>query len=847
MKHGRSTRSLLATVALMSTVVVGGAVGSGSPLAGAAQTAIGSGLSYAQGVAVDAKGNVFVADTQNGQVDEITPQGVQTTIASGLISPSSVAVDSTGHVYVSDISPAYSGQIQEITPNDSGVYGTPSTVAVSGLYWSVNLAVDASGNLFTADQGTGQIAEYPSTGPGTIGAMITVATTPGGGPSGVTADAAGNLYVTDQWNTQIDQYPSNGSGGFNAPVTVFSVHDAPGWPPPYQFYGLAIDASGNLYVADQQNGQVDELTSNGAGGFNAPVPIGSGQSLVGAVAVDSSGGVYASFGAGISKFTQSLPDVPSGVAAVASNHGASVSWSPMTSYPTLMHFTVTDGQGHTCTTTTTSCAWTGLTNGSVLNFTVVATNSLGDSPPSASVAVTPAPQPPLAASILTTTITGNGSVNVSWNASTEDSTLPITYTVSSTPGSSSCRTAKTSCTVTGLSSGTTYVLNLVATNSSGSSPLTASGPVTPPTQTTIGSGLQNPSGVAIDAAGNVYVSGGSVQKITPAGVQTTTNLPGNSGNLAVDVAGNVYSASVWSGTITKMTPAGVTKLVANLQWPNQPCGIAVDAKGNVFMANCGSDEIDKIAPDGAGGFSALTVLASGLPGPSGLAIDGVGNLYVTCDGPAQVLKITPAGVQTTVGSGFQYPRGVAVDSVGNVYVADLGTGQVVEVTPSGGQPNVSPGVGYPTSVAVDNAGNLFVTDGGSGLLFKFGFRINSSLPAATHGVSYAPVALSVAGVTPSSPGYTTKVQWAVASCGGDDRSEGSGQRGVGSCSRDKSQIPEGMTLSPSGVLSGTPSKRLVPGTYYVNVQVTQFVVTRGDREPSWSAWTISASLPILIK
>ena len=56
-----------------------------------------------------------------------------------------------------------------------------------------------------------------------------------------------------------------------------------------------------------------------------------------------------------------------------------------------------------------------------------------------------------------------------------------------------------------------------------------------------------------------------------------------------------------------------------------------------------------------------------------------------------------------------------------------------------------------------------------------------------------------------------------------------------------------MTLSPSGVLSGTPSKRLVPGTYYVNVQVTQFVVTRGDREPSWSAWTISASLPILIK
>src|ERR1017187_2048500 len=254
-----------------------------------------------------------------------------------------------------------------------------------------------------------------------------------------------------------------------------------------------------------------------------------------------------------------------------------------------------------------------------------------------------------------------------------------------------------------------------------------------------GARFYGPTGVAVDSAGNVYVAdagNNEIRKVTPAGVVTT--LAGNtvsSGSadgtgsaarfyqptgVAVDSAGNVYVADARNNTVRKVTSAGVvTTLVGSAGSSGsvdgtgsaarfyQPTGVAVDSAGNVYVADAGNNTIRKVMPAGVvttlagsagwdGGADGTSSVAR-FYGPAGVAVDSAGNVYVADRENNTIRKVAPAGVVTTLagsawagsadGTGaaaqFYLPYGVAVDSAENIYVADTYNHTIRKVTAAG--------------------------------------------------------------------------------------------------------------------------------------------------------------------
>ena len=226
-------------------------------------------------------------------------------------------------------------------------------------------------------------------------------------------------------------------------------------------------------------------------------------------------------------------------------------------------------------------------------------------------------------------------------------------------------------------------------------------------QTSVGREFISPEGVAVDAAGNVYVTDIGLQevfKITPSGTQTTVGtgleVPED---VAVDGAGNVYITDSQADAVFKVTPGGVQTTVGN-GW-DYPSGIAVDGAGNVYVSDPFIDGVFKVTPGGK-----RTAIGSGYNTPAGVAVDAAFNVYVADTYNAAVFKITPGGAQTTVGTALNSPAAVAVDAAGDVYITDAGTDTVYEVTPGGNQTTVSTGLDVPNGVTLDGPGNLYVAD-----------------------------------------------------------------------------------------------------------------------------------------
>jgi subtilisin-like proprotein convertase family protein len=217
--------------------------------------------------------------------------------------------------------------------------------------------------------------------------------------------------------------------------------------------------------------------------------------------------------------------------------------------------------------------------------------------------------------------------------------------------------------------------------------------------TVFASGLNQPSAVAVDANGNVFVSdqfANTIERYTPGGAHSTfvsagLNVPVA---LAFDSAGNLLVANFASGfgdgTLVRYSPAGVPTVVAtNL---NGPDGLAVDPGDTIYVAEYSADDVLKITP--ANVITTFTSFAGG-SGPWGMALDPRTNLFVALNSTPNVVKVTPAGASSVFAAPFTAPYGLAFDLNTNLYVTDSSQ-TIFKVGPAGGAPSLFSAVGATT-------------------------------------------------------------------------------------------------------------------------------------------------------
>lgn len=683
--------------------------------------AVSASLAAQQGIAVDAQGNLYIADTSNHRVRKVDTHGIITTVAGNgsqgfsgdggpataaqLSAPWSVAVDASGVLYIADSGNnrirkvAVNGTISTFAGNAQGAFSGDGPALTSSLKTPRGVYLDGTGTLFIADTGNNRIRKI-----GADGMLVTIAGNGQGGfagdgglalqaqltnPWAITSDAAGNLYISDIADYRVRKITTDGkittiagNGGIG-----FSGDGGPATQAQITPISVAVSPGGTVYVADQTNGRLRAVVN---------------------------GTINTIAGLGLSRYQGD-----GGIATAAVlNNPANVALDPQG------NFYLTDMENDAIRLVRT--------NGIISTF--AGTGSPGE--------------------------TGNGGAATSatlyapWGLGL-DTNGNVYFTEAYTNYVRKVDTGGTITKIAGVGSG----------GSAGNNGPAAQAQV------------NGPRSVAADTAGNIYIAedgSSTLRKILPNGTITTiagTGKPGYSGDevaavssqlnfpasVTTDGAGNIYIADFDNHRIRKITTDGKIHTIAGngnagdagdgglatAAQLNFPLSVALDSKGNLYIGEHAGRRVRKVTPAGvistvAGngtlGFSGDGGLATNasMSQPYGLAVDNAGNLFIADilnNRIREVLANAPAYAVNTVTLNFTATAGAANPAPLTVTMTSSVAGLPYSATTVGSWLSVTPSTGsVPSALSVNVDAATLIAGNYAGTIT---LAVPGAVPAAT--------------------------------------------------------------------------------------------------------------------
>jgi sugar lactone lactonase YvrE len=538
------------------------------------------------------------------------------------------------------------------------------------------------------------------------------------GPSGIAVDGSGNVFVAEHYNSTVTEIVAvNGSIPASNP-TILSLGG--GF---YEPTGVAVDGSGNVFVSDWHS-NVKEIPASciaGANNASCVLTLGGGFSYPDGAAADGSGNVFVA-----DTGSSAVKEIPASCIAEANNALCVLMLGGGFSGPTGV---VVDGSGNVYVADSGNNEVKEIPASCIAganNASCVLTLGSGFSFPYG-VAVDSSDNVYVSEElyeVVKEIATAGGNFGTVSLGSSLGLAAPFTFDSSGKLGGVNVlpneKGANPGLDFTRVPAGVTdCVTNQTYIGGDTCNVGVLFSPQHP--------GLRTGAVQLLDSGGNVIATArlkgigqGPQVVFSPSTISTLGSFHDPWG-VTVDGSGNVYVADLGNNLVKEMpagcaSPACVTTLGGGFSGPE---GVAVDGTGNVYIADNGNSAVKEM-PAGCASSACVTTLVGGFMGLSGVAVDGNGNVYVA-DPMANTAFELPAGCASfacarTLGGGFFTAFGITVDGSGNVYVADSGNGEVKEM-PAGCASSacvttLGGGFGSPYGVAVDGSGNVYVADTG---------------------------------------------------------------------------------------------------------------------------------------